>query len=234
MRKLEVRKCPDNQETGQTTESNKKLIVVLTGGGAKGAFQVGAWNRIIQEGLNFEGEILKIWIPEAVFGVSVGAFNGDLIAKGKNAELVKLWNRIAEQSQESDCGDKFMWLFTDGDVKKANPLSDAIKYVISKQQDTKNEYYFLIISCNADFVSTTCDITFNEFLRINTLVKQSESKGLALFSDSGRTLQNFKYKIIQPQRDLGSVSNFSRSIVMDAYLHGYEVAQGVIKLPNWD
>lgn len=78
----------------------KKLILILSGGGAKGAFQVGAWNRIIQEGLQFGNSHLDVKIPDAVFGISAGALNGAMIAMGKFKELLKLWNQIAGNPQE--------------------------------------------------------------------------------------------------------------------------------------
>lgn len=78
----------------------KKLILILSGGGAKGAFQVGAWNRVIQDGLKFGDSHLNVKIPDAVFGISAGALNGAMIAMGKFQELLKLWNQIAGNPQE--------------------------------------------------------------------------------------------------------------------------------------
>jgi len=361
----------------------KKLVVILTGGGAKGAFQVGAWNKILQEGLNFEGKKQKIKIPHAVFGVSAGALNGAMIAMGKNTELVKLWNSIAGKPQEifrsdflttqdgktsldTKAVEKFLisdltllqkigllfknsrsrtvqtllnklksvpalasndpllkkiqqlihikdiksenfqtgavsltngkyysmkhtdfssdsdlqnavlasstipllWSavesvntagfeisdLVDGGIRNINPIGDAVNYI--NQKNDNHEYYFLIISCHTKSIEimeqptdlltvlkrSIYDIAFNEigdtdlneFLRINELVKQAESKGIDLYSNSGRKLKTFHIKIIQPLRQLGSALNFSRSMVMDSYLHGYEVAKGVIESPNWD
>lgn len=78
----------------------KKLIVVLSGGGAKTAFQVGAWNNILNNGINLSGTHSKNTIPHAVFGVSGGAINGVMMAMGKNKELMKFWNYIAGRPQE--------------------------------------------------------------------------------------------------------------------------------------
>lgn len=73
----------------------KNVVVILTGGGARGAFQVGAWNRILDEGINFGNGNEKIGIPKAVFGVSAGALNGAMIAMGKNDEIIQLWKDLA-------------------------------------------------------------------------------------------------------------------------------------------
>ena len=78
----------------------KKLIVILSGGGAKTAFQVGAWNRILNKGLSMNGKQTKIAVPNAVFGVSGGAINGAIIAMGKNKELMKFWNFVAGKPNE--------------------------------------------------------------------------------------------------------------------------------------
>lgn len=361
----------------------KKLIVILTGGGSMGAFQAGVWNRVLQTGLNFQGEIQKIGVPYAVFGESVGALNGAMIASGKSRELFKLWNTISGNPQEvytseflkekgsqtyldteaigkyllSDISllqkaglifkksrartleqmlDKLKSLpalasnaplcekvrqlikikdiksevfqagmvslisgkyyslkhtdfandedfqrsvlasasiplvfppvesvkghdfelnqLIDGGIRNNNPLGDAVKYV--SQASDQDEYFFLVISCHCQTPQTMqeqphllnilkrsmYDIAMNEigetdlseFLRINELVKQANTNGFNLYSKSGRVLKSFNYKIIQPQRALGSALNFSRSMVMDSFLHGYETALSAVSSPAWE
>lgn len=73
----------------------KKLVLILTGGGAKGAFQAGVWNRILKDGVYLGDELHRGFIPSAIFGVSAGALNGAMIAMGKNKELFQLWQMIA-------------------------------------------------------------------------------------------------------------------------------------------
>jgi NTE family protein len=72
----------------------KKLALVLSGGGFKGAFQVGAlqylrenWQRIAPDRppLSFD----------VVAGVSVGSLNGLLVAQDRFGELEKLWADVA-------------------------------------------------------------------------------------------------------------------------------------------
>jgi NTE family protein len=81
-------------------EREKKLVLILSGGGAKASFQVGAWNKILNDGINLSGIRSKITIPHAVFGISGGAINGVMIAMGKNKELFKFWNLIAGRPNE--------------------------------------------------------------------------------------------------------------------------------------
>jgi len=70
--------------------------LVLSGGGAKGAFQVGA-ERVLREQFGFR------W--ERIFGVSVGALNATLLAQQEYGRLMELWLNIREQ----DIYKKFPW-----------------------------------------------------------------------------------------------------------------------------
>ncbi|WP_114748850.1 patatin-like phospholipase family protein [Pleomorphovibrio marinus] len=77
----------------------KKFALVLSGGGFKGAFQIGAltylkenWSTLFpgQEEMKFD----------IVAGVSVGSLNGALIASKKFDELVETWRAIGENGVE--------------------------------------------------------------------------------------------------------------------------------------
>ncbi len=61
-----------------------KLGLVLSGGGAKGAYQIGAYRALRKIGKN----------PEIVTGTSVGAINGLLIVQGDLYKAVKLWKNM--------------------------------------------------------------------------------------------------------------------------------------------
>ena len=73
----------------------KKIALVLSGGGFKGAFQVGAlqylrenWDRIAPQRPPLSFDI--------VAGVSVGSLNGLLVATGEFERLLQLWEDVAE------------------------------------------------------------------------------------------------------------------------------------------
>ena len=77
----------------------KKTALVLSGGGFKGAFQVGAlkylknnWSRI-----ELSGSPMKF---DLIAGVSVGSLNGVLVASDKFTELEKLWEDVAKNGVE--------------------------------------------------------------------------------------------------------------------------------------
>lgn len=64
----------------------KKTALVLSGGGAKGAFQVGA-EKYAREVKGYHWAVIA--------GVSVGALNGSMLAMGKYARLLEVWNNIS-------------------------------------------------------------------------------------------------------------------------------------------
>lgn len=65
----------------------KKTALILSGGGAKGAFQCGA-EKYAREAKGYTWDIIA--------GVSVGALNGVMLAMGKYQRLFELWNTISD------------------------------------------------------------------------------------------------------------------------------------------
>ena len=63
----------------------EKYGLVLAGGGAKGAYQLGAWKAMRELGISFE----------AVCGVSIGSINGALIAADDYDTAVRLWKNVS-------------------------------------------------------------------------------------------------------------------------------------------
>ncbi len=60
------------------------LGLVLEGGGAKGAFQVGAIKALVENGYVFDG----------VMGTSIGSLNGVMVAQGDFAKAYELWSTL--------------------------------------------------------------------------------------------------------------------------------------------
>lgn len=58
--------------------------LVLEGGGAKGAFHVGALKALFEKGYTFDG----------VMGTSIGAMNGAMVAQGDFDKLFQLWGNM--------------------------------------------------------------------------------------------------------------------------------------------
>jgi NTE family protein len=61
--------------------------LVLSVGGARGSFQAGAIAALVRRGFTFD----------AVYGHSVGALNGAMVASGAIPELVHLWNGVRDK-----------------------------------------------------------------------------------------------------------------------------------------
>jgi len=67
-----------------------KLGLVLSGGGARGAFQVGVYERLLRDPRFADG-------PSVLSGTSAGAINAALIAAGRTPrEMMRFWNGIAD------------------------------------------------------------------------------------------------------------------------------------------
>ncbi len=64
-----------------------KRVLIMSGGGSKGAFQAGVIEQLSKQG----------WKPDAVAGISVGALNGVMVATGKAGELVSIWKDLREE-----------------------------------------------------------------------------------------------------------------------------------------
>ncbi len=59
-----------------------KRALILSGGGARGAFQAGVWKYLVQIG----------WKPDIICGTSIGAINAAAIGSGMDVEtLINLW-----------------------------------------------------------------------------------------------------------------------------------------------
>ncbi len=66
----------------------KEYGLVLEGGGARGAYQIGAWKALAEAGVRIN----------AVAGTSVGALNGALICMGDLEKAEKIWSEITYSS----------------------------------------------------------------------------------------------------------------------------------------
>ncbi|MEI3356614.1 MAG: patatin-like phospholipase family protein [Clostridia bacterium] len=62
-----------------------KLGLVLSGGGSKGAYQIGVYRALRKLGKR----------PEIVTGTSIGAVNGLLIVQGDLYKAAKLWKNMS-------------------------------------------------------------------------------------------------------------------------------------------
>ena len=59
--------------------------LVLAGGGAKGAYQMGAWKALKEMNISFD----------AIAGASIGSINGALIAQGDYDKAMEMWESVS-------------------------------------------------------------------------------------------------------------------------------------------
>lgn len=95
---------------------SKEYGLVLEGGGAKGAYQIGAWKALKEAGVQIRG----------VAGTSVGALNGALICMGDLEQAEKLWKTIA-YSKVMDVDDDLMGRLFDKEKLKPELLRITLK-----------------------------------------------------------------------------------------------------------
>ena len=76
---------------------SKEYGLVLDGGGARGAYQIGAWKALVEAGVKFN----------AVAGTSVGALNGALICMGDVGRAEDIWREMTFSSV-MDVDDEWM------------------------------------------------------------------------------------------------------------------------------
>ncbi len=106
---------------------SKEYGLVLEGGGAKGAYQIGAWQALREEGVKIRG----------ISGVSVGALNGALICMDDPDKAREIWENIS-YSQVMDVDDAKMDSIVRGDLKNINlneVVQDGLKLIREKGMD---------------------------------------------------------------------------------------------------
>lgn len=97
-------------------DTTKVYAIALEGGGAKGAYQVGAWRALEEAGIRYN----------AVAGTSVGALNGAMMAMRDLPNAEKLWKDI-RFSQVMNVDDETMGRIMKLDFENLSQVKDAIR-----------------------------------------------------------------------------------------------------------
>lgn len=96
---------------------SKKYSLVLEGGGAKGAYQIGAWRALKEAGVCIQ----------AVAGTSVGALNGAMICMDDLEKAEKIWSEITS-SNVMEVDDEWMERFFKKETSFKEVLQKAKKH----------------------------------------------------------------------------------------------------------
>lgn len=146
---------------------SKSYGIVLEGGGAKGAYQIGAWKALKEANISIS----------AVSGVSVGALNGAMIVMDKLEKAMQIWEHIT-YSDVINVEDTLVDAVFHGKMKYENlttvvkdgwkvlmsggfditPLKELIKANIDEEQIRRSQIQFFL---------TTYSITNHKLLNIN-------------------------------------------------------------------
>lgn len=128
----------------------KPYGLVLAGGGAKGAYQIGAWKAMREMGVTFN----------AVAGVSIGSINGALIVADEYEKALELWQTVTvdkgvnieeELPDPENLFSKKNWvtLFRELIKKKgidASPTRDFLSDYIDEEKIRKQKIPFAIVT----------------------------------------------------------------------------------------
>ena len=99
-------------------DTSKTYAIALEGGGARGAYQVGAWRALEEAGVRYN----------AVAGTSVGALNGAMMAMRDLPNAEKLWKDI-RFSQVMNVDDETMQRIMNRDFENLSQLREAAKAI---------------------------------------------------------------------------------------------------------
>ncbi|MCI8731254.1 MAG: patatin-like phospholipase family protein [Lachnospiraceae bacterium] len=99
---------------------SKEYGIVLEGGGARGAYQIGAWKALKEAGVKIKG----------IAGTSVGALNGALMCMEDYENAEKVWKDIS-YSKVMDVDDALMSQLFQGKI----PLGEAFEILFSTMRD---------------------------------------------------------------------------------------------------
>ena len=99
---------------------SKEYGLVLDGGGARGAYQIGAWKAMAEAGIKIK----------AVAGTSVGALNGALICMGSVDQAERIWEKMTF-SRIMDVDDDWMERL----FQKETPVKELFREVWAKVKE---------------------------------------------------------------------------------------------------
>ena len=120
----------------------KEYGIVLDGGGARGAYQIGAWLALKEAGVKIS----------AVAGTSVGALNGALICMDDEEKAKRIWSEMTF-SKVMDVDDTWMERLFRGENKFSEVISEIWSTLSDGGSDVtplRNRIHELIEMCIRD------------------------------------------------------------------------------------
>lgn len=179
---------------------SKEYGLVLEGGGAKGAYQVGVWKALAENGVKLKG----------VVGTSVGSLNGALVVQGDLDKAINIWENIKYSTvvavEDKDIENLAHFNYKDMDVldlidkiKKVTlnkgfdvtPLKQLINEVLDEDK---------IRNSNMDYGLVTVSLSDRKFLEL--FLDDIPVGDLAHYMLASSYLPGFKFEKINGKRYL--------------------------------
>lgn len=149
-----------------TLDLTKRYGLVLEGGGAKGAFQIGAWKALREAGVKLGG----------VSGVSVGALNGALICMDDLEQAEEIWSSMdseAVMDLGTDPVEGLLHLIRDRGLN-ISPLKKLIQETVDEER---------IRNSDCELYATTFSLSDKKLLNIDVkTMPEGEIKDILLAS----------------------------------------------------
>ena len=140
-------------------DRSKKYALALEGGGGRGAYEIGAWQALAEENIEFC----------AVSGTSVGAINGAVVTSGDLDTAIWFWKNIT-YSQVMEVDDSLMGRLMNNDILKLDfretaktltetlknrgfditPLKNTLQKAINEKAVLKSPIEFFIVTFSVD------------------------------------------------------------------------------------
>ncbi|MEY8353693.1 patatin-like phospholipase family protein [Lachnospiraceae bacterium 54-53] len=209
---------------------SREYGLVLEGGGAKGAYQIGAWKALREEGVRIKG----------IAGVSVGSLNGALICMDDLERAEEIWKNI-EYSQVMAVSDDTIRALKKKDFKSLNlqelinsglqivkdggfditPLKNLISEVVGDGERIKNS--------DRELYTVTYSVSDRKELAVDA--KSSEGGNIRDMLLASAYFMAFKNEKLGGKRyvDGGAFNNVPIDVLID---HGYEDII-VIRIYGW-
>lgn len=199
---------------------SREYGLVLEGGGAKGAYQIGAWKALREAGVKIKG----------VAGVSVGSLNGALICMDDLERAEKIWKNI-EYSRVMAVNDETIKALRERDFKSLNlqelissgfqilkdggfditPLRNLIEEVVGDEEKIRNS--------DRELYTVTYSVSDRKELAED--IRNSEAGTIKDMLLASAYFLAFKNEKLGGKRymDGGGVNNVPINVLLD---HGYE------------
>ncbi len=209
---------------------DKEYGLVLEGGGAKGAYQIGAWKALREAGVKIKG----------VAGVSVGSLNGALICMDDLDRAEEIWKNI-DYSKVMAVNDDTMKALKNKDFKSLSlpdlinsglqivkdggfdvtPLKDLISEVVGDEEKIRNS--------ERELYAVTYSVSDRKELAVD--IRSGESGSIKDMLLASAYFMAFKNEKLGGKRymDGGGINNVPINVLLD---HGYKDII-VIRIYGW-